>query len=111
MRWSAMVLAATLTLGCSAAHKHADKEDEGDEVKMALADVPPAVRDTLKREAGDAKIETVDKEQNDGQTVYETDVTIGGKNWEIKVDPNGKLISKKEDEEGEGKEEKEHDKK
>jgi len=34
-----------------------------------------------------------------GDTVYETDVMQGGKNWEIRVAPDGKLISKKVDNE------------
>ena len=49
--------------------------------------------------AGGAAITTVDKESRDGKTVYETDVKSGGKNWEIVVDENGNLISKKIDEE------------
>jgi hypothetical protein len=103
MRWTAILLSTILASGCASMKKNMDKEDEGDEVKMALADVPAPVRDTLAREAAGAKIETVDKETKDGQTIYETDVTIGGKEWEIKVDPNGKLISKKEEGEAEEK--------
>ena len=34
-------------------------------------------------------------------TTYETDVKSEGKNWEIRVAPDGKLISKKIDEEDE----------
>jgi hypothetical protein len=104
MRWTAFLLAAVLASGCaSMKKKSAEKEEEGDEVKMALADVPVAVRDTLTREAGGAKIESVDKEEKNGQTIYETDVMSGGKNWEIKVDASGKLISKTEDNEAEEK--------
>ena len=88
-----------LALGCNHMH-HADEEaDEGDEVKMSLSDVPAPVRETLTKEANGATIKSVDKEDNKGKIVYETDVMSGGKNWEIRVDPNGKLLSKKVDEE------------
>jgi hypothetical protein len=43
----------------------------------------------------------VDKETDDGKTVYEADVTLNGHNYEIRVAPDGTLISKKLDEEGE----------
>ena len=103
----ALALPLVLACGCQSASSHATKEAEeaeGPEVKMKLDEVPPAVRDTLTREAGGATIGDVDKEQKHGNTVYETDVTVGGKTYELKVAEDGSLISKKvEDEEGEKK--------
>ena len=72
-----------------------DKEEN--EVKMRLDEVPPAVRETLTREAGGAPIDQVEREEEHGRTVYEADVKSGGKTWEITVDANGNLISRKED--------------
>lgn len=98
-RWA---LVALLALGAGCAHnmnKHDEEGEEGDEVKMTLDQVPAPVRATLKREAGGAEIKSVDKEEQHGKTIYETDVMSGGKNWEIKVDENGRLLSKKLDEE------------
>lgn len=92
MTWL-MVGALSLAAGC--AHKG---EDEENEVKMRLDEVPPAARSALEREAGGAAITTVDREQaKGGGNVYETDVMMNGKNWEIKVDETGKLVSKKLD--------------
>ena len=90
----AVVLLGSLALGCS----HNKTEE-----KMTLDEVPPAVRSTMMQEAGGAKIGTIDKEEKNGKTIYETDVMSGGQNWEIKVDSDGKLISKKveKDEKGE----------
>jgi hypothetical protein len=99
MRWM-LAVAMGLGLGCS--HMHHDKEaegEEGNEVKMSLEQVPAATRETLVREAHGATIKTVDQEQMNGKTIYETDVMQGGKNWEIKVGADGKLISKKVDNE------------
>jgi uncharacterized membrane protein YkoI len=96
------LVAGLMVVGCS--HMHHEKEDgeEGNEVKMTIDQVPPAVRAALQREAQGGTIKTVDKEEDHGKTVYETDVMINGKNWEIKVDGEGKVVGKKVDnEEGE----------
>jgi len=94
-RWIVLTSLA-LALGCQHNHEAKEaKEDEGDEVKMNIADVPAPVRETLTREAGGAKITSVDREMKNGKTIYETDVMSGGQNWEIKVDEAGNLVSKK----------------
>jgi uncharacterized membrane protein YkoI len=89
---------AALTIGCQHMNTEHDEEGEENEVKMTLDQAPPAVREALQREAGGAAIAEVDKEDHDGRTAYEVDVKKDGKNWEIIVDENGKLISKKLDE-------------
>ena len=101
----AIVGVLALAVGCASTHKSEEAKEAGEkgEVKMSLAEVPPAVRATLTQEAGGAKIETVDREEKDGKVIYETDVMSGGKNWEIKVDADGKLLSKKVDNESEEK--------
>jgi uncharacterized membrane protein YkoI len=97
---------AALTFGCQSMNKeHGD--DEEDEVEMTLDQVPAAVREGLQREAGGAAVTKVEKETEHGRTGYETDVKIDGKEWEIIVDENGKLISKKLDDENEAGEKKE----
>src|SRR5437016_3773054 len=99
-RWVATT-SMVLMLGCSHNHQvtQAKEAEEGAEVKMSINDVPPAVRDTLMREANGAKITTVDREMMDSKTIYETDVMSGGQNWEIRVDQAGNVISKKAEKE------------
>jgi hypothetical protein len=94
MQWAPVML-IVLSLGCSHAHK--EEADEGGETKLTLDAVPTAARAALIREAQGAAITTVDKEESNGKVIYETDVMLNGKNWEIKVDPDGKLVSKKLD--------------
>ena len=97
-----LALPLMLACGCQSANSHAAKEAEeaeGPEVKMKLDQVPPAVRDTLTREAAGATIGDVDKEQKHDKNVYETDVMLGGKNYELKVAEDGTLVSKKLDDE------------
>jgi hypothetical protein len=91
--------------GCTSQHHDKEKE-EGDEVKMKFADVPAPVQKTLTDAAAGAKIDSVDKETDKGEVVYETDVKISGKTYEIRVAPDGKLISKKEEKEEDEKDEK-----
>jgi hypothetical protein len=90
----------------------AEDEKEGKEEKVAVATLPAAVKDTLTKESFGATLpENVDKQAEDGKTLYEADVKIDGKNYEIKIAEDGSLLSKKLDQEdekkGEEKEEKE----
>lgn len=109
-------LAAALALS-SGCKSMGDKGEEAEEheTKVAFADVPAPVRATLTAQAPGAKITTVDHEMKNGKMVYEADAMMDGKNWEILVAEDGKLISKKVDDEladkGEAKdkEEKEED--
>ena len=78
-----------------------DDDEEGDTVEVELADCPKAVQKTLKREANGASIDAVDKGTKDGKAVFEVDVKIDGKNYEIRVAEDGILISKALDEEDE----------
>ncbi len=103
-RWmmiGAITLALTAVSANSlfAAEKDEEKVKKETEVKMSLKDVPAEVRATLTREANGVEIKTVDMEKKDGKTVYETDVVIDGTNYEIVVGADGKLISKKIDNE------------
>ena len=98
-RMTTFATVSLLALSMSCAAMGGDKEKgegkEENEVKVALDQVPAAVQATLKEEAKGVAITEVDKETDDGQTVYETDVVIKGKNYEIKVAEDGTLISKK----------------
>ena len=87
---------------CTALAKDKEKEgEEKDEVKVKIDQVPAAVKKTLDKESDNAKIDEVDKETDEGKTIYEADVKMNGHNYEIKVAEDGTLISKKLDE-GEG---------
>jgi hypothetical protein len=105
----AMVMVLGLSAGCASQQqqqqKNAAKEEENEknEVKMSINDVPADVRASLMKEANGAAIKTVDKEERNGQTVYEADAMVNGKNWEIVVDGNGKVVSKKLDNEADEK--------
>ena len=96
--WLVPILAVVLTCW-RVGPASAAEEKEQDEQKVAFKHAPSAVRKTLKREANGQKIKTVDKERLNGKLVYEADVMIDGHNYEIVVDPDGLLLSKKLDNE------------
>jgi hypothetical protein len=89
---------ASLTAGCMSVRAE-DKDKEETEVKMKFDDVPAAVKATIVKEADGTVVASVDKETDDGKTVYEADAKINGTNYEIKVAEDGTLISKKIDKE------------
>lgn len=100
-KWMLALLIAVGMIGATTlfAAEKGEKEDEGKEVRIKFTEAPAKVQQTLTYEAHGAKIESLDKEEKDGKTVYEADAVIDGTNYEIVVDPNGKLISKKIDNE------------
>jgi hypothetical protein len=85
------LLSLTLISGCLR------KTSEENETRLTLDQLPNPVRESLKREAQGAPITHVEREAHNGRTLYEAEATINGKNYEIKVDSDGKLISKTAD--------------
>ena len=78
-----------------------EKKEEGQEKKVALAQLPRAVRATLLRASKGGEIEEITKETEEGKVVYSAEVEL---KVEIEIAANGKLIKKavedEEDEEG-----------
>lgn len=99
-----------LALPLSAAEKNEKNEEHEDKEEVVeFKSVPQPVQKTLTKEADGAKIDKVDKEEDDGKVIYEADVMMNGKNYEIKVAQDGTLICKKLDMEDEKDEKNEKD--
>ena len=81
------------------------EDDDANEVKMTMDQVPAAPREGLTREAGaNMTIGEVEREEENGRTIYEADVAAAdGTKWEIAVDESGKLLGKEKDDEEGGK--------
>ncbi len=75
---------------------YADDNDD-DDVKVKWADVPVAVQKTFEKEAPGVKIAEVEIQTDDGKTTYEAEATIDGKEYEIEVAEDGKLLEKELD--------------
>jgi hypothetical protein len=64
------------------------------EEQVKLADVPAAVRDSLKAAVGKGKVTGVESVTKGGRVVaYEARVNTNGKRSEVSVDPDGKRIT------------------
>lgn len=97
--------AVTLSLGWTA---FADGKEE----KVKLEDCPAAVQKTIKAKAGDGKVVEVEKEtKKDGTVVYEAEIkTADGKEVEITVGADGKVIDvEDEDDDDDGEDEDDDD--
>ncbi len=91
------ILIALFVAGIVGSLAFVARADEGKEQKIQFSQAPEAVQKTLTREAEGNAIQTVDKEMKHDKTIYEADVKIDGKNYEIKVAEDGTLLVKKLD--------------
>ena len=78
-------------------HEDADDEedeDDDDETPVSLDSLPAAVRIAIVDASEGGEIKEIVYEQENGQAAYEAEVVIGGQEFEIKVDENGKVLEK-----------------
>ena len=99
-RWklvSLFVLAGlVLCIGAVATKQTAEQEKA-----VSIENVPEAVKDTILAQGGTVK--EIERENEDGQAVYEADVIIDGQKIEVKVADDGKLLGKEADDEDDDK--------
>jgi len=98
-RFLALLVATSFVFAVAPLVGAAADRDEHEKV-VKLTDVPDAVQATIKKEIGAGKITKV-LEGSDTEggkaTYYEAKYTLDGKKLEVKVAPDGKLISKGDD--------------
>jgi uncharacterized membrane protein YkoI len=108
------VTSLLLLPSCAAlSREHEDEEkEEGHEVKVKIDQLPAAARTTIEDQTKGGTIEDIAKVSDDGKTFYEADVKMAdGKEYEVQVGEDGKLISRKQEHDDEkGKEDKEDNK-
>ena len=109
--WLVAVVAGVVVLGGLLAWTHAadsKKKEKEQEKQVTLQQVPARVKTTILKEAGDNKIEEIEEVTQGKKKFYEAAWMKDGKEVEIKVAPNGKLLGK-ETEEAKGEDEDEDD--
>src|ERR1700704_6963168 len=84
----AMALISALLIGGAAAL--------ASERKIALKDLPPAVQQAIKDQAG-ATVRGLAKEVDKGKTLYEAELTINGHSKDIMFDEQGTVVSVEEE--------------
>jgi len=92
VKWIAfMVLTGLVAVSLSTALAEGKKTEKD----VTIDQVPAAVKATILKEAGDNKIDEIEEVSRDGKVIYyEAEWTSGGKEIEIEVAPDGKLLSK-----------------
>lgn len=63
------------------------------EEKVSIDKVPAAVKTTIQAEGG--KVEDIAREEENGKVIYEADVVKDGKEIELRIAEDGKLVSRK----------------
>jgi hypothetical protein len=86
--------AGLLALGLTVAPGVASADDDRD---MKLEELPAPVRSTVQREVKKGTITDIENDQENGNVVYEVEFIDAGKNWEIDIAPDGKLLKRHED--------------
>lgn len=72
--------------------------DEGEQEQVVtLEQLPPAVRKTLQREGSEGTLGEVEKEIKRGRIVYEADIVLDDKEYEISIAEDGTLIGKEQE--------------
>src|SRR5512133_2405631 len=91
-KWSVWTAVGIGAIGVIAAAVWA-AESEVKEEKVSIDQVPAAVKAAIQAEGG--KIEDIAKQTADGKVIYETDLIKDGKEIELRVGEDGKLVSRK----------------
>ncbi len=75
-----------------------DEDEDEDEEEVSIKDVPKAVRATILKHARKGKVEEITKETEDGKVIYDVEIEVGDKEYELEIAANGKLLEKELDE-------------
>jgi hypothetical protein len=72
-----------------------EKEGDDDEQVIALDKLPDVVKTAIVNASQGGTVKKVISEEEDGKITYEAEAVIGGQEFEIKVDADGKVLEKK----------------
>lgn len=81
-----------LAAGCATEREGGNEADE----TVTMAQVPAAVKETIKTYAAETEIKKIEKGNVDGKIAYEFEITKNGKDSEITIYPDGKLLGTEE---------------
>ncbi len=72
-----------------------DEDDGGeDEEQISIDAVPKAVKAAILKHAKGAEIKEIERDSEDGKVVYEVEIILDGKEIDLKIAPDGRLLSK-----------------
>ena len=64
---------------------------------IPLEQLPAPVRATVEKETQGGKVTDIEKDHERGQVIYEVEFTIDGKEWELDIAEDGKLLERRLD--------------
>ncbi len=67
------------------------------EVKIKLTDLPPAVRKAAEEQLKTATLSGVNKEVENGKTLYEIETKVNGRSRDVSFDSSGALVETEEE--------------
>ncbi|MGD8240889.1 MAG: PepSY domain-containing protein, partial [Armatimonadota bacterium] len=71
------------------AHDDDDEDDEDGDERVSMTDLPETVKAAILKAAGGGRIVEIERETENGKTVYEAEVVVNGKEFDIEVAPDG----------------------
>jgi uncharacterized membrane protein YkoI len=83
--------------------EEADDEEEEDEELVSLDQVPQAVKATIAKEAGGAEIREIEKETEEGRTIYSVEVVVNGQEVDLEIAPDGTFLGREAEDEDDDK--------
>lgn len=69
----------------------------GQEKRIRMKDLPPAVRSTVEQQSKGLKLRGLSKEIDRGKTVYEAELSVDGRTRDITMNSDGKIITVEEE--------------
>jgi len=90
-RWMLLSVAGTALLLSAGACANAK------EVEVTIDQVPQAVRDAILKEAGDNKIDEIEKETKGDKVTYEAEWKVAGREVEITLAEDGKILAREQE--------------
>ncbi len=91
-----VALVAFMTVGAFAGEREGPKKEQ----KLALKKVPPKVRATIARALRGLKIKEIERKVKEGKAVYKVEALREGREVELVIAPNGKVLARKVEERG-----------
>jgi hypothetical protein len=66
--------------------------EDAPEESLEFAQLPPAVQEAVKQAYPEATIRECEKETEDGQTIYEVELQVEGREVDLELDASGKIL-------------------
>lgn len=96
IKWNQILAGmSVLILAAGCATERGEGGKEADET-VTMAQVPAAVKETIKSYATESEIKKIEKGDVDGKIAYEFEITKNGRDLEVTIYPDGKLLGTEE---------------